>query len=38
MFRRYAIVNEDQKRGALARKQAYDAATAEKKVITMAAR
>src|SRR5262249_31139365 len=38
MFRRYAIVNEDQKRGALAKKQAYLAATEGKKVITMAAR
>ncbi len=35
MFRRYAIVNEEQKREALARTQAYLATAAEKKVIAM---
>jgi integrase len=38
MFRRYAIVNEDQKREALARTQEYRAASAERKVtVTMRA-
>ncbi len=37
MFRRYAIVSEDQKREALARTQAYLAAAAERKVIAMRA-
>jgi len=36
MFRRYAIVNEDQKRDALARTAAYLAATANRKVLAMA--
>ena len=35
MFRRYAIVNEEQKREALAKTQAYLATAAEKKVIAM---
>lgn len=35
MFRRYAIVNEEQKREALARTQAYLATAAEKKVLAM---
>jgi len=35
MFRRCAIVNEEQKREALAKTQAYLATAAEKKVIAM---
>ena len=35
MFRRYAIVNEEQKREALAKTQAYLATAAERKVIEM---
>jgi hypothetical protein len=35
MFRRYAIVDEEQKREALAKTQAYLATAAEKKVIAM---
>ena len=38
MFRRYAIVSEDQKRKALAKTQAYLAATAEQKVVAMRGR
>lgn len=37
MFRRYAIVNEEQKREALAKTQAYLATAAERKVIAMKA-
>ena len=37
MFKRYAIVSEEQKREALARKQSYLAAASEKKVIAMRA-
>lgn len=37
MFRRYAIVSEDQKREALAKTQLYLAAVAERKVIAMRA-
>jgi len=37
MFRRYAIVSEDQKREALAKTQAYLAAATERKVIPMRA-
>jgi len=37
MFRRYAIVSEEQKREALAKTQAYLAATTERKVIAMRA-
>lgn len=37
MFRRYAIVSEDQKREALAKAQAYLAAKGERKVIAMRA-
>jgi integrase len=36
MFRRYAIVNEDQKREALARTEQHLAARAERKVVAMA--
>ena len=35
MFRRYAIVNEEQKREALAKTQAYITATAKPKVLVM---
>jgi len=35
MFRRYASVNEEQKREALAKTQAYLATAAEKKVIAL---
>jgi integrase len=35
MFRRYAIVNEEQKREALARTQKYVAASAERKVVAI---
>jgi hypothetical protein len=35
MFRRYAIVNEDQKREALAKTQKYVAASAERKVVAI---
>lgn len=38
MFRRYAIVSEDQKREALAKTQAYLAASTGRKVIAMRAR
>ncbi len=37
MFRRYAIVNEEQKREALLKTQVYLASTAERKVIAMRA-
>jgi hypothetical protein len=37
MFRRYAIVSEEQKREALAKTQTYLAAVTEKKVIVMRA-
>ena len=37
MFRRYAIVNEEQKREALAKTQAYLAAAAERKVVAIRA-
>jgi hypothetical protein len=37
MFRRYAIVSEDQKREALAKTQLYLAAAAERKVIAIRA-
>ena len=37
MFRRYAIVNEEQKREALAKTQAYLVMAAERKVIPMKA-
>jgi integrase len=37
MFRRYAIVNEEQKREALAKTQAYLATATERKVIAMKA-
>ena len=36
MFRRYAIVNEEQKREALARTEQHLAARAERKVVAMA--
>jgi len=35
MFRRYAIVNEEQKREALAKTQKYIATAAERKVVAM---
>ena len=35
MFRRYAIVNEEQKREALAKTQQYLASAAARKVVTM---
>jgi hypothetical protein len=35
MFRRYAIVNEGQKREALAKTQQYIAASAERKVVSI---
>jgi len=35
MFRRYAIVNEEQKREALARTEQHLAARAERKVVAM---
>jgi len=38
MFRRYAIVNEEQKREALARTQKYIAASAERKVVGIGAK
>jgi hypothetical protein len=36
MFRRYAIVNEEQKREALAKTQQHPAASAGRKVVAMA--
>ena len=35
MFRRYAIVNEEQKRGALAKVQEHIATSAGRKVVSM---